>query len=96
MDVTEFFRRLRTAQGEVCQLRTVLTEAAAHEERAVKTKRMTFAGIGLALVGLSAGGLALIAPPAVAAVAGALGSELYKAVVSTIGNTMFQHYTAPR
>lgn len=96
IDVREFFRRLHVAQREVCQLHAVLGEAAASEERRTKLKRMTLAGIGLAVLGVAAGPLGWIHPVVAGGAGAVLGSEVFKAIMGTIGSTMFEHYTAPQ
>jgi hypothetical protein len=94
VNTENFFRQLREVKKTVCALKATVVSKAAAEASAQSLRRVTLAGIGLTLAGLVGGGLALAAAPAAGAIA--IGTAASGAILSAIGTTIFQHYTAPR
>jgi hypothetical protein len=94
VNTENFFKQLRVVKKTVCALKATVVSKAEAEASTHSLRRMTLAGIGLTLTGLVGGGLALAAAPAAGAIA--IGTAASAAVLSAIGNTIFQHYTAPR
>jgi hypothetical protein len=89
MNTEDFFKRLHAVKKAVCALKSTLVSKAEAEAFEHSFRRITLAGVGLALVGLVGSGLVLISGPVTAPVAAGT------AVLSAIGATLFQHFTTP-
>jgi hypothetical protein len=83
-----FFDKLSIARKRVCAVRHSLL--AQSETNNLSFRKYAWANIGLAVVGLSASGAALLTPPAASGAAIVTGGA---AVLSAIGSTLFQHST---
>jgi hypothetical protein len=79
-----FFGRLRDAKVHTCELSELLQTEAASETRGRRLRGLAYAGVGLALVGATGGGLALVAAPVLGSVAAGGGTAILAAIGAII------------